>query len=860
MNFQSLRDFKQNFSEIITKSYWRRRSLRQVSGRIMTNGYWRRRERSADRRFKVLRVKYHTATSFSNLTTSVAIIRRGVIGTLKASLFGVLLIGGVMAMEALLIRHAGLPVLLPKSSAPFGTFPGLAAQILAALLGFYLATVGIVLGNAYQDVADSVRQLVLRNAVTERYLRIVGMSIGAGLAIVLLQSLQIVWFGYLSIAAYALLVALSAWALATLAIGAFNLLNPISLGGEPLLGLYQAISRIDSKGFHADDPVLNVTASKADDDLSTLAELIRLTKDRKSVSRVGLVRMVTGLLVELESYSQKKHHLSPDSRWFRKRVAYPRWVESEHSARSMALKTSMPLEPQEEPMPDWLERRVAVLVSAAIEACVATEDKEQALIVIRKVGLTARVLANEGRVDEATDFANVVTEGCRNIDVNSDVVAIVYADFPTVFSNILMGWRDAIDQWPEEIERVVYATDWDNPKTRMVQIRGPERLRQTAQTLLYQISSEHSIEGKRITPDWYIQSVLAWECIQSVREFLDQFTDRIGQVVRVARVEEMSPNHQAVLGTQSLQMLSRADYIIDSMSDLVADLESLREGFNPTSMPEIETTSEVIKTYRFVVLDALAETLTQLAPEGTKDEPDYFGDALYRLTHYAEEAIAGGDQALVTSIFPSTLSATMKLHDYMLRTYRPPTYEITPGVFDPFLDILDLSGFALIYEAIRGDQSAEPVRNAWGNWINDAADPKRAATRILDHLDIVDSTFTVISQMRTEWEMRAAQEIIRAGYDRPEPALFLPDEPPESPMWNAPPLIKMLMVSEHMPSLNLDPYVIFAAEVVSPLSGEDESILRERPGLRRYFEVADRHRNIESEQEVDANESVGECM
>ena len=311
---------------------------------IMSKGYWRRRERSTNRQIRILRFKHHAESSISSLMTSVGIIRWALIDTLKSSFVGMLLLGVTLAIETILVRYAGVQFLQLPSSVSFDTFPELATQILAALLGFYLATVGIVLGNAYHDVADSVRQLVLRNAVIRRYLRLVGMSIGVGLAIILLQSLQIVSFGYISFGAYALLVAVSGWALYTLATEAFNLLNPISLCDEPLRGLYQAISRLDSKGFHLHDAVLRVTASRADNDLNTLAELIWLTKDRKSVSRSDLASRMVVLLSELQIYARNKHRLSPNSRWFLRETTYPRWVETEGSARSMALETSAPLE------------------------------------------------------------------------------------------------------------------------------------------------------------------------------------------------------------------------------------------------------------------------------------------------------------------------------------------------------------------------------------------------------------------------------------------------------------------------------------------------------------------------------------
>ena len=193
----------------------------------------------------------------------------------------------------------------------------------------------------------------------------------------------------------------------------------------------------------------------------------------------------------------------------------------------------------------------------------------------------------------------------------------------------------------------------------------------------------------------------------------------------------------------------------------------------------------------------------------------------------------------------------------MLETYRPPTYQLTPGTFSPFLDIIDLSGLALVYESIRGDQSAEPVRRAWSNWINNCQSPQDRAVTIMDTLDYTSMSYDPMSVMRIEWEKRATQEIIKAGYAVPEPPMFGFDEIPK---WDAPSLIRLMGVSEYMPSFYLKPYVLFAAKVISSLSGEDEETVRERPGLKRYFEVSEHQKTTDSAQDKEPDESSSdEC-
>ena len=90
--------------------------------------------------------------------------------------------------------------------------------------------------------------------------------------------------------------------------------------------------------------------------------------------------------------------------------------------------------------------------------------------------------------------------------------------------------------------------------------------------------------------------------------------------------------------------------------------------------------------------------------------------------------------------------------------------------------------------------------------------------------------------MRDKWETRVAQRIVNEGLAIPE---YVPFEDP--PLWDAPRLIKMLGVTRSLLDLSLEPYTIFAGQVLGPLSGEEDEQLRARPALREYYSSLDRH-------------------
>ncbi len=575
-----------------------------------------------------------------------------------------------------------------------------------------------------------------------------------------LHSAEILANGYLVIGVYTLLVCLSGWSFAALAFGAFNLLNPIELSREPLRILNRVVRQLDSKRLPRNDVVLISAALRVDQTLKTLAEIIRLTNERRSVDRVELARRIGFLMGQVEVYARNKHRLPHESGWFTLEISYPRWVEYNASAVSIALETSTPLSG----VPDWLEQRAAELVASALEACVISDHTDAAHAITQTAGEAAGALARFSRLAEATAFARIIADSCRNPSEQNETANAVASAPPIIMTEILLGWKSAISSWPEEIDRVVENTDWDNPNTRQAQIQCTARVRRAAHVLLFEIHAENAIEKTRITPAWYLRSTLASECIISLSEFVESLLEILPYYADNRELVGVSPEALATTTFQALQMLSKAELLTETILSAVETLEAKQQGHNPTSVPEVER----VDSLRSVVIEQLGKAAEQLRPAQSKSSPDYFGQTIFTLLYHMEQAMSNGDIGVIESVFPSVLTASLKLHDHVNMTYRPPTYEFTPANFNPILDLLELSGLALIYEETRSDGSAESVREAWKAQSDSCGSQAGFATQILDILDRAESGFAPLSIMRTNWQTHVAQKIVEKGFAIPE--------------------------------------------------------------------------------------------
>ena len=825
------------------------RDLRRELDEQATEDYWRQREQRQSQHLQIVGVRHNFAAYVSGKRDRLRIIRSSVLPLLRSGAMGAVLVGAVLALEWLLARRIA-PWLVPvaPSDPPLAAFPVLAVQVLATFLGFYLAAVSIVLGQSYHDVSAAVRNLILQNRETRLYLGSIGLSIGVGLALVVVRSVDLLPYGYATIGFYVILVLYSGWSVFKLTAGAFDLSNPVALAAEPLQTVYRSISRLDATGLLGDEAVRQAAARRADAALKVLAELIRLTKERESTDRDRLAARLEDLLLEVMFYAGRKHKLGPTSGWFLPEPTYPRWIEAHHSETSLALRTSTPLQGRMEPARDWFEKRSAELVAQAIEACVATGDTDAALRMTRAAALAARTLARHYRVEDALAFYEVIRDHCREIESKNETSQAIASEPPLILTDMLVGWNEAIATWPAEVVETVARTDWDRRSTSVVEVRGPARVWTAAQQMLKEIHAEHDVEGRRVTPDWHLESALAGECILALRELADQAPGQFDNYVRHLQRTPSPPEARLAIGLELLQSLAKANVFAETAAHSIDDLRQLCRGYEPDDTPEVHKLANRIDRSRSSILELMGQALVESRPKDDRSKPDYFGHAWFTLVHHVQEAIASGDTETVRRIFDSVFRATFTMYDHVRATYTEPTYHFAPAHVDSVIDLLEVSGLAIIYEALRNDQSAAAVRAVWQDWLTDPEHGKTHAEIILTIVDYRHGSLIGTGIRRTEWSMRLATDVVDAGYARPEDIPF--EEPPD---WQAPLLIKMLGVWRSMPNVSLDPYVLFAGEVIGPLSNESDATLRTRQGLVPYYEEREFHRQEHEPTDADSD-------
>lgn len=799
----------------------------------LTRDYWELREHDDARRMRRLSRTIRLRDALDSIGQDAASSRRTIGAVFGGLALGVIAGGALLSAEWLLSQRWSGVVPLGDERPPMGEFPKLAAEVTASLLGLYLAAVSIVVGTVYQDVSAEIRSLVLGGATTRLRLWLMGTALGAALFLVLLESVSIP-FGTISLGAFALLLAFAAYAFIQLAFGSLNLLDPLALVSEPLAQLARSLSRLD-RLEKAHDALRRREAQGIQYRLHLLSQIVKESQMRSAISTSKLTTLARDVANAVVLYSYQRHRIPTNSGWHLPAASYPRWVESDNSSTDLAIHVGVPLQGKEEPDLFWLEAELGGLMAEVLAATVKAADRDAALTVLSLAGNSGAQVAALRYPDAADVYCRAVARMCREVPTDGKAGRAVQGEAPMLLMSRLLGWGQGIEQWPREIQESASETTHGAIVGPM---HGPRRVLQAVTDLRTQLEAEIMIEGKCISPAWYLRAALADSAILAIREYCRDLPKAVREHSSLSGSADLPATNTVALCTQSIQLLEKAQLTVDRMASAVPQLEQFRGENAPVETPEFDAARIELSTIRTQVFRQLAAQLPQLEPSSDRSTPDWFGDAHYRCLHECADAIAMGDVGSVRGLFPAIMLASLRLDTYVRTTYTAPTYQVNSAVLDPLLDLLEISGLALIYGEVRRDTTANPITESWNRFLTDQADTQMLASAYLDLLDLsrpgVGLGLSPRSITRTAWEMRLSRDMIDRGLVRPRHSPF--SEPQD---WQAPEIAQLLNMSEDYPTSSIDPRVLFAARVLAPASGESDADLRRRPELRQYYEQLD---------------------
>jgi len=711
----------------------------------------------------------------------------------------------------------------------FSAMGGNVAQIAVLFLSLYFAAISVVASTVYAQAANEVRQLFIRERAGDFYIHMLSrcacvslLAFGAGQLGIPLGFLNLALLGFL-----ALFAVLS---FGVLGYRALRFFDPAQLTVYLDRELAKWIVAATPKGYRWLDPSFQAHYQRRTERaLRTYRDILSLAENRQPSQ---LAELLCRALLFLPAYVETKLRIPSESRWFRQRQRHRSWLIASSAETDVSLKADVVLQP--EPVPDamWFERDFEQIVIDSTAALLRSGEVKLAFTVAYELQRTLHTLGRRLAITEALQlqrsFGRIVSEHLAGLDpgsiegsANDERYNLALLDCSAHgVVQILLGLSDRLSgvsaEWFGKVIEdmrwwrpdAIYS--WGLPRTVV------KRLEFTRDRLLL----ERDVERRRCSPSWYLQQLAASAFVEFLRDSVRDIMTEV-EVCFVTGLDSLADTNA------SARLASLIEVGLEACNKCKVHFEQMRTWHESIcrfrrvpeiAWPEIDwgQLDKRVDTCRKRLLETYAKLAPALVSLPTSDEwPDFFGHAYTVLAQEAYEAMASGDEVLVRKLYPSFFAACFAAPGRITPLLEGQPDRIRMVYWsESFVDLMCLSGVAMIYSELDGKSHWRVAKGTWDSHLGKLPKAKEFLKGLFGAIDYRDSLpgLTPRCTLRTSWKLDIHRRLSERGLTGwVQPPVLLGGRRP-SPRHSSE-LINRITQSE-LPSVD-DPEDIFIAMYLS---------------------------------------------
>ncbi len=734
-------------------------------------------------------------------------------------LLAIFLVCGLAALERELISRsvalAGIFAATDRldSAAYVGLF-STSAQIAGGFLGLYFASVSVVASTIYARVPGDVRSLIVSEKIGNVYIRLVALFGSVALLLLGAASLKINP-GVLNIVLVVALGLVAVMSFVILGLRTFYFFDPAVLTRNVTQDIARWFRDATPRGYRWNDPSFQAHyQQRAEGALTTYTRITTLALQAEANNAQGIARLAQVTLALWTTYAMHKMRIPSDSHWFRRKYRHPDWFRSDYSRVGIAIETGTPLQAEATPDPFWLETELRSALLQAFQTLLDRDELNEAILVAESMrGLVGR-LSTIAMLDESLALYREISkraldkirmppaENARRpptpelLRLSQGLVDVASAGLIEILLGLAQHCRATTS---ESLRHSIDQIDWRKPASLYAERALPRAVLIRLEFLHKRVLFEHTIEGRAISPPWYLHQLVASEYARFLAASISPLIDEL-EAVFAREAERFVAEERFLVAAQLVQRG------LEGCEKFAVHLAAFEGCFNQLSelrrvpdlpWPSVEWGEQKIRVgaVRRRLIAALGKAATHLEPRsGVADMPDYFGQAYSLLAQEAYSAMARGEEGGFAEVFRPFFGMAFSAHTHLIKQGEGADGGTVALLStQPLIDLLELSGYALIYSALDGRGHWDIARARWDSYLTRVPDASAVIKRLEATLAYRESVFGLLPRdlIRTTWKQDFERRCRERGLSIGLSSAFSgwPDEPPPHPH----PIIRALM-------------------------------------------------------------------
>ena len=735
------------------------------------------------------------------------VLRPLLLRVLYYTFFAVAVLVGVNALAAWLSRffHPG-SLLASVTDSSFSTPVVAAVGALAVFLALFFTTVGVIASTAYANVPGEIRQLFVRERTSTFYVGVVVTSLVWGTALLTFPVVSGLQVRGLTIVFFWVLTVVAIVSLAVLGKNLFNFFDPSTLALRLYSQFVRALRRASGARRDIPDEVEQQLAHRqAASALARYRQIVTLLSARDYQDAGAPNSVIHQLLWCWETNSRLKSSIPTLSGWYSRTPVHANWLTADYQRISTAMQTHTSIQPTESPEPLWVEREIVEQLRSLLPVLAQTSDGTLVVGVLDVINQRVFDSALRMQFDGAFTLLKVVTDyrerssqlhdSSESDSANLLRLAIAEREI-LAFTSLWLGLARPLEHL--DAQQLAQSLDKAVRDARAPYRAGaPRRLLSLLEDVSTGIGIEKRTEGRRITPDWWLNHLGARHIATLTCEAVNQLVERTENTLISPLIADLSLDAQlvAVRVFELLELIHKMQYHMQVVRVAYERLETLRhEPSDDELWPALPAPEDHLLELEEQLMQRLAGIAPALATSAHDPSmPDLFGQAYRHLFDAAFRAVIEARTDLATVFFPMIIDVAERARQ-RLGSDLSDQRQRERSIFgtEPFVDMMELSGYALLMARVDPPGIATLVNQVWDLIFTSTSSPDLMGL-LLGVLELQHSTYALTpgSMARSE-RQRALARVLRDrgivrqdamwGVPRPVPhedpivAVFAPDD------------------------------------------------------------------------------------
>jgi hypothetical protein len=325
--------------------------------------------------------------------------------------------------------------------------------------------------------------------------------------------------------------------------------------------------------------------------------------------------------------------------------------------------------------------------------------------------------------------------------------------------NTLLGFAKSLKATPvADFARTIDHVRWSRPQD-IYASETPHTVVEQLEYLRKRLSLERFVEGHLISPVWFRQQIAASGFARFISQSVNHLVARLESTYLV-QIETLLKEQRTLLAVQLIQtgmeacQKYRAHF--EDVKVYTEQLISLRRVADiPWTVMDWNDVDIRVRAIRTRLVIALGQALPAMAALPQAEQwPDYFGLAYSVLSQEAYNAIATGDESLfqriIPSVFVACLTAPSRVAEQLQDIDAKMRFIYST---EPIEDILELSGYTLIFSELDGKAFWDTMKAQWNTYIVQQSAPQDEVDRLMNIIKARQAWPTIFPRafVRTTW-------------------------------------------------------------------------------------------------------------